>query len=75
MRSDDREQTTMFSYISFDARVPVTHPSRAIRHMVDEALQGFAPRFAAMCAPTGRPSIAPKKLVRALVLQLLNHSQ
>jgi len=71
MRGDDRHQTTMFSYISLETRVPATHPLRPIRQMVDEALQGLAPRFAAMYARTGRPSIAPEKLVRALVLQLL----
>jgi len=71
MRGDDHHQTTMFSYISLETRVPATHPLRPIRQMVDEALQGLGPRFAEMYARTGRPSIAPEKLVRALVLQLL----
>jgi transposase len=39
--------------------------------MVDEALRGLSPRFARMYAKRGRPSIAPEKLLRALLLQVL----
>ena len=71
MRGDDRHQSAMFSYISLETRVPADHPLRPIRHMVDEALRGLSPRFAAVYKRTGRPSIAPEKLIRALVVQLL----
>ena len=61
----------MFSYISAEQRVPQNHPLRPLRKMVDEALMELSPRFAKMYAKRGRPSIAPEKLLRALLLQVL----
>jgi transposase len=71
MRGDDQQQAAIFSYISPEQRVPTDHPLRPIRAMVDEILRGLSPQFDALYAPTGRPSIAPEKLLRALLLQLL----
>jgi transposase len=39
--------------------------------MTDEALRQLRPRFNSLYAKTGRPSIAPEKLLRALLLQAL----
>jgi len=61
----------MFSYISAEARVPQDHPLRPIRIITDAALTRLSRRFARMYARTGRPSIAPEKLLRALLLQVL----
>jgi transposase len=61
----------MFSYLSPEQRVPADHPLRPIRQMVDEVLQGLSGRFNRMYAEMGRPSIAPEKLLRALLLQIL----
>jgi transposase len=61
----------MFSYISAEQRVPQSHPLRALRKMVDEALAELSPRFTRLYAKRGRPSIAPEKLLRALLLQVL----
>jgi transposase len=61
----------MFSYISAERRVPKDHPLRAVRAMVDAALSELGPRFDAIYAANGRPSIPPEKLVRALLLQVL----
>jgi transposase len=61
----------MFSYISPEQRVPADHPLRPIRQMVDEILKQLSPRFARLYAKMGRPSIAPEKLLRALLLQIL----
>ena len=72
MRGDDRQQGAMFSYVSPEQRVPADHPLRPIRQMVDEVLQGLSPRFDRMYAQMGRPSIAPEKLLRALLLQILS---
>jgi transposase len=72
MRGDDQQQAAMFSYISPEQRVPADHPLRPIRAMVDEILRGLSPPFDALYARTGRPSIAPEKLLRALLLQLLH---
>ena len=61
----------MFSYISPEQRVPADHPLRAVREMTDEALRGLDRRFGRMYAKGGRPSIAPERLLRALLLQML----
>lgn len=71
MRGEDRQQSTIFSYLSPERRVPVDHPLRTLRPMVDEALRGLSGLFDAMYAREGRPSIPPEKLLRALILQLL----
>ena len=71
MRGADHQQSGMFSYISAEKRVPEDHPLRAIRAMVDAALRNMGPQFDAMYAKIGRPSIAPEKLLRALLLQVL----
>ena len=71
MRGDDLHQTAMFSYISPEQRVPVDHPLRPIRKMVDEALVQLSRRLNKIYSKIGRPSIAPEKLLRALLLQIL----
>src|SRR5438093_13499459 len=71
MRGSDQQQAPLFSYISLEQRVPPEHPLRTIRQMVDTALAGLGERFAAVYAETGRPSIAPERLLRALLLQIL----
>jgi transposase len=71
MRGDDSQQGAMFSYLAPEQRVPADHPLRPIRKMVDTVLKRLSARFEAMYAEGGRPSIAPEKLLRALVLQCL----
>ena len=71
MRGTDHQQSHMFSYLSPEARVRMDHPLRAIRRMVDEVLRALSPRFDGMYASEGRPSIAPEKLLRAQLLQML----
>ena len=61
----------MFSYLSPEQRVPTEHPLRAIRQLVDRALKGLSATFEQIYAASGRPSIAPEKLLRALLLQVL----
>jgi transposase len=71
MRGDDQQQNHIFSYLSPEARVRKDHPLRAIRTMVDEVLTQLSRRFDTMYARVGRPSIAPEKLLRAQLLQML----
>jgi transposase len=71
MRGDDQQQNQMFSYLSPEMRVRKDHPLRAIRAMVDEVLTQLSRRFDTMYARVGRPSIAPEKLLRAQLLQML----
>src|SRR5215472_8566569 len=62
---------TSSSYLSREARVRKDHPLRTIRAMVDEVLLQLSRRFETMYARVGRPSIAPEKLLRAQLLQML----
>ena len=71
MRGEDRQQGAMFSYLSPEQRVPQDHPLRAIRGIVDAVLKEMSPEFGRLYAVNGRPSIAPEKLLRALLLQVL----
>src|SRR5204862_6721269 len=71
MRGTDKQQSGMFSYLSPEERVPEKHPLRAIRRMTDEVLKGLWAKFNELYSITGRPSIAPEKLLRALLLQIL----
>jgi transposase len=71
MRGFDQKQPALFSYVSPEQRVPADHPLRPIRLMVDGILTSLSPRFARLYSHTGRPSIPPEKLLRALLLQVL----
>jgi len=71
MRGSDSQQQMMFSYISPEARVPKNHPLRPIRKMANKALAELSPIFKEMYSNTGRRSIAPEKLLRSLLLQIL----
>jgi transposase len=71
MRGDQSEPEPVFSYITAAQRVPKDHPLRAIRTMVDEVLRRLWTDFEALYSHTGRPSIPPERLLRALLLQVL----
>lgn len=71
MRGDDPRHDHLFSYVTPEARVRADHPLRPIREMTDAALTRLSARFDALYATTGRPSIPPEKLLRALLLQVL----
>src|ERR1700680_3435311 len=70
MRGDDDLQEGIFSYISPEKRVPADHRLRPSRKMVDEILKEMSPKFAKLYSKVGRPSIAPERLLRALLLQV-----
>jgi transposase len=70
MRGEDSKQEAMFSYLSPEKRVPAEHPLRPIRARVDMVLAEMSPRFAKLYSDVGRPSIAPERLLRALLLQI-----
>jgi len=71
MRGADVDQGGLFSYVSMEQRVPATHPLRRVRVLLDEALASMNRDFEGVYAQGGRDSVAPEKLVRALVLQVL----
>ncbi len=71
MRGTDRTQSKMFSYVSPEARIPADHPLRATREMTNQALVRLDRKFRKLYSRTGRPSIPPEQLLRALLLQVL----
>ena len=71
MRGDDPRHESMFSYVTPEKRVRADHPLRPIRRMTDAALARLSARFDHLYSTTGRPSIPPEQLLRALLLQML----
>ena len=71
MRGDDQLQNDLFLYGTLEQRIPADHPLRPVREMTDAALDAMSRRFDQMYAKCGRPSIAPERLLRALLLQAL----
>jgi hypothetical protein len=69
MRGSDERTGELFSYIDIEERVPQNHPLRLIRRIVNEVLAALDSEFAKLYAEDGRPSIAPERLLRALLLQ------
>ncbi len=61
----------MFSYITLAQRIPVDHPARQIRVLVDRALLRMDSDLEKLYSDTGRPSIAPERLLRATLLMIL----
>jgi transposase len=70
MRGDERFQDGIFSYVSLEQRVPQDHPLRAVRQLTDKVLQSLSGEFDQLYAASGRPSIAPEYILRALLLQV-----
>ena len=69
MRGSDMRTGELFSYVDLEKRVPEHHPLRLIRRIVNEVLADLDREFAELYAAEGRPSIAPERLLRALLLQ------
>src|SRR3981189_108469 len=71
MRGSDIRTGDLFSYVDLEQRVPANHPLRLIRRIVNEVLAALHSEFGRLYATEGRPSIAPERLLRALLLQAL----
>jgi transposase len=71
MRGEDEKQTAMYSYVTLSQRIAVDHPVRRIRAMVDRALERMDAELERLYSCTGRPSIAPERLLRASLLMVL----
>ena len=69
MRGDERVQVGMFSYVTLEQRVPKDHPLREIRRITDVVLRSLSQDFDSLYSASGRPSIAPEYVLRALLLQ------
>src|SRR5271156_6663789 len=70
MRGGERSQDGMFSYVLLEERVPQDHPLRAVRKLTEKVLEPLSAEFDGLYAATGRPSIAPEYVLRALLLQV-----
>ena len=71
MRGSDKTSGSLFSHVDLEERIPVRHPLRKVRQVVNEAVAGPAADFEALYSAFGRPSIAPERLIRASLLQIL----
>lgn len=71
MRGTDEASGSLFSYVDLEERVPKRHPLRLIRRIVNDALASLDAEFGALYTDFGRPSIAPERLIRAGLLQML----
>lgn len=71
MRGHADPQGALFSYVSLERRIPEDHPLRAIKAQMDAALAAMSADFQAMYSHTGRPSIAPERLLKATLLMAL----
>jgi len=69
MRGKDEIRGLLFSYVDLERRVRPEHPLRVIRGIVNAALAEMSAEFDALYPPTGRDSIPPERLLRALLLQ------
>src|SRR5215212_4901074 len=69
MRGSDKRSGSLFSYVDLEARVRRDHPLRAIRELADAALESLTGAFGELYSSTGRPSIPPEMLLRAMLLQ------
>jgi transposase len=70
LRSKDTKQQVFFSYKSIEDRIPKDHPIRALKKLVDEPLEKLSDDFDRLYSNTGRPSIPPEQLLRALLIQI-----
>jgi transposase len=71
MRGSDEVSGSLFSYVDIEDRIPAFHPLRKVRAIVNKALAALDAEFAKLYAADGRPSIAPERLLRAALLQIL----
>ncbi len=69
MRGSDEQSGSLFSYVDLEARVRVDHPLRVIRDLANAALGDLSGEFGKLYTNVGRPSMAPEKLLRAMLLQ------
>ena len=69
MRGEDRRSEQLFSYVNLEAQIPSKHPLRRILALTDDALRSLSGEFSAIYALSGRSSIPPERLLRALLLQ------
>ena len=71
MQGKTDSQDTMFVMINVEASIPQDHPLRSIKQRCGKVLKDMSKDFAKAYSKTGRPSIPPEQLLKALLLQAL----
>ena len=71
MRGSDEASGSLFSYVDLEERIPARHPLRRIRQVVNDALASLDAEFDRLYSAEGRPSVAPERLIRASLIQIL----
>ena len=71
MSGTDEVTGSLFSYVDLEERIPARHPLRKVRRIVNDALASLDAEFNRLHAAEGRPSIAPERLLRASLIQIL----
>src|SRR5215471_9073095 len=71
MRGTQDGQASMLALFSIEARIPSDHPLRRIKAMADQELSGLSEVFDRMYSKVGRPSVAPEKILKSLLLMAL----
>ena len=71
MRGTDQKSGSLFSYVDLEDRIPSSHPLRKIRQIVNDALASLDDDFDRLYSAEGRPSIAPERLLRGSLIQIL----
>lgn len=71
MRGLQDKQTSMWAFVSIEERIPIEHPLRRIKKLADERLVKLSGVFNRMHSQVGRPSIAPERILKSLLLMAL----
>jgi transposase len=71
MRGLQDKQTSMWAFVSIEERIPIEHPLRRIKKLADQRLVKLSPVFNRMYSQVGRPSIAPERVLKSLLLMAL----
>lgn len=71
MRGQADDQGVLFHVFDVEDRIRKDHPLRDIKKRVDAILDSLSPRFAQAYSRTGRPSVPPERLLKALLLMAL----
>ncbi len=68
MRGEADDQLPLFHVFEVEDRIRLDHPLRDIKRRTDRILTTMTAKFAAAYSTTGRPSVPPERLLKALLL-------
>lgn len=71
MRGHADQQLPLFHTFEVEDRIRADHPLRNIKRRTDRILESLHPKFEAAYSTTGRPSVPPERLLKALLLMAL----